>query len=283
MENDMFYVIGAAAAPALLLLFMVCPTLRKHPDRQLLEGRYIAHRGLHGLQPDVPENSLPAFALAAKLGFPVELDIHLSRDGEVIVFHDGNFRRMCGSDKKPENCTLAEIRNLRLAGTRERIPTLAECLAVIDGRVPVLIEFKCSGGSCRPLCRAADQILAAYQGAYQVQSFYPPVLYWYRRHRKEVMRGQLAGGFRQNKHFSLLRTLLSCLVFNFLARPDFISYQYANGNNLFFRLCRQLGASSCSWTFRTPRELKQYKQAYRAWIFEGFVPANTTEKESGNT
>ena len=116
----MFYVIGAAAALALLLLFMVCPALRKHPDRQLLEGNYIAHRGLHDLQPDIPENSLPAFALAAKLGYPVELDIHLSRADAAEDRADATENRADAAENRADAAE-RELRKLREELRRLRI------------------------------------------------------------------------------------------------------------------------------------------------------------------
>lgn len=86
---------------ALLLIFMICPALRKHPDIKLLYKRYIAHRGLHDLEANTPENSLASFRKAAEEGYAIENDIHLTADGEVIVFHDNNLIRMCGIDKAP--------------------------------------------------------------------------------------------------------------------------------------------------------------------------------------
>ena len=147
---------------SLILVLIVSPSDRTHPDVKKLRGTYIAHRGLHDKSKGIPENSLPAFQRAVDMGFPIEIDIHLSRDGEVVVFHDRNTKRVCGVDARIEETNLKELQSLRLEGTRERIPTLKEVLEVVDGKVFLLIEFKMVDHNTKELCEAADRILAEY-------------------------------------------------------------------------------------------------------------------------
>lgn len=253
----------------LLWLFCICPSLRHHPDRDKLSGARIAHRGLH--DNTVPENSLTAFRLAAEAGYAIENDIHVTADGAVVVFHDDTLDRMCGVSGKPEEFTLAQLKELRLAGTEECIPTLAECLAVIDGRVPLLIEFKCrTGDVCERLCPAADAVLTEYKGGvYWIQSFYPFVLSWYRKHRPEVCRGQLATAFVGDK---LHMRMLGMLLFNVFARPDFVSYEWKYRNKWNRRVCTMLGALPVGWTFRSKEELDACRNDFAGFIFEGFRP-----------
>ena len=66
----------------------------------------VAHRGLH--DDELPENSMPAFAAAIEHGFNIEIDVHLSSDGHLVVFHDDNLKRVCGIDKKVKDCTVEE-------------------------------------------------------------------------------------------------------------------------------------------------------------------------------
>lgn len=257
-------------ALGLLGLFLICPGLRRHPAVARMQGRYIAHRGFHDQTPRTPENSLAAFREAIRRGYAIENDIHLTADGQVVVFHDDTLQRMCGVEGRPEDWTLAQLRQLSLAGTAERIPTLQECLALVDGQVPLLIEFKCGTVSdARRLCAAADAILSGYTGEYWVQSFFPFVLQWYKQHRPEVCRGQLSAGFY---HERLSHRLLGCLLFNFLGRPDFISYEHTNARNVFLRLNIRLGAHPVCWTLRTPEELERAKSRFRTYIFELFTP-----------
>ncbi len=250
-----------------LFFFLIFPAIRRHPDRALLKGARIAHRGLHSLTPETPENSLRAFELAAQKGYWIENDIHITKDGHVVVFHDDTLSRMCGVDGRIEDKTLAELKTYRLAGTDQTIPTLAECLALVDGRVPLLIEFKCGKGNTVALCEAANHVLAPYPGKYCIQSFYPPALGWYRRHRKDICRGQLASGY-MGKGF--LRRMGSCLLLNCFSRPDFVSYDQAFYRNPFRRFVSKLGAVSLGWTFRNEKDLEARQADFQGYIFEQF-------------
>ncbi len=252
-----------------LYLFMIFPATRRHSDRKILEGLYIAHRGLHDADSGIPENSLLAFRRAAEAGFAIENDIHLTRDGEVVVFHDDDLMRMCSVHGRPEDMTLAQLKELRLGDTDEKIPTLRECLEVIDGKVPLLIEFKIKSGSAAALCRAADKILCEYKGKYFIQSFYPFVLSWYKKNRKDVLRGQLAAAFRGDK---LHMRLLGMLLFNCFARPDFVSYENETKDAPGRRICTLLGAFPVGWTFKDGAEIDASKKDFKSFIFEGFVP-----------
>ncbi len=243
------------------------PSLRRHPDCKELEGLFIAHRGLHN--DEVPENSIPAFLLAIAKGYAIENDIHITADGEIVVFHDGTVTRMCGVDRKIEEMTLSEIKQLRLKDTEERIPTLRECLDAVEGRVPLLIEFKCDSAKCGRLCEAANKILEGYSGKYFVQSFNPAVPNWYRKHNPKILRGQLAM-LPNDKSF--IKWVASVFLLNFGARPDFVAYDQTNAKGTAFVIQKLLGALPVGWTFRSNKELKEKKHLFKAYIFENFLP-----------
>ncbi len=252
----------------LLAVFLTAPSLRRHSGKDGINGRYIAHRGLHGA--DTPENSLAAFRAAIKRGYMIENDIHITADNNVVVFHDYNLLRMCGVDKRVEECTLDELKKYNLLGTGEKIPTLEECLREVDGRVPLLIEFKTeSFKDCKRLCAAADRLLSNYRGEYYVQSFFPPVLYWYRKNRKSVCRGQLSTPIG-NKPF--YKKLMGWLCYNFISRPDFISYDFRGSKNPMLCLAVFLGAVPVCWTVRSDTELEKSRGSFKAYIFENFIP-----------
>ena len=100
----------------------------------------VAHRGYHG--PGVPENSIAAFHEAILNGFTIELDVHKTNDDVLVVFHDENLVRRTSCNKIIEDCTGAEIRDLVLDSTTERIPAFDEVLEYVNGRVGLLIEIK---------------------------------------------------------------------------------------------------------------------------------------------
>ena len=267
-------IICAFAVLLLLLLFLICPSPRKHSDLDTLCGLYIAHRGLHNKEKGIPENSLAAFEYAVKNGFAIENDIHLTADGEVVVFHDSTTGRMCGVNKKISEMTLSEIKELRLLGTDKTIPTLKECLEVVDGRVPLLIEFK-RDGKVKELCAAADKILKDYKGQYFIQSFYPQVLCWYKKHNKEVCRGQLSSSFKADPFYKRLAGLL---LYNFISRPDFVSYEHTDGAFLPRKLVTKLGAFPVGWTFKSKEEIENGKKYFKTFIFENYIPESKKEE-----
>lgn len=260
---------------AALFLFLIWPATRRHPDRQWLPGRYIAHRGVHSLDDRTPENSLPAFQKAVEHGWIIENDIHITADGEVVVFHDDTTKRMCGVDRRIEDMTLAEIKELRLGQTEETIPTLQECLDLVDGKVPLLIEFKCDFAHYRSLCEAANKILSNYHGKYLMQSFYPYAVQWYKKNRPDICRGQLATAFKGE---GIVRRAAGCLLFNVLSRPDFVSYDHKEANHPCRRLCTKLGAYPIGWTFRSQEELNAGKSIFKTYIFDLFLPKGEEDK-----
>src|SRR5438552_436235 len=98
-----------------------------------------AHRGLHS-GTAFPENSVIAFAAALEAGAGIECDLRLSSDNRIVVFHDADARRMCGSSLQIGTSTMAELGRLRVG--EHPIPTLASLLQTVGGRVPLLLEVK---------------------------------------------------------------------------------------------------------------------------------------------
>ena len=264
---------------SLLLLFLVKPGHRQLPETM---RRDFAHRGLHTCagqkeMPPVdhmdgypPENSLSAFAKAADAGYGIELDVQLSRDGEVYVFHDYSLARMTGRNAKLSDLTSAELETLSLAGTDEKIPKLTEVLETVGGRVPLLVELK-GESTDTSVCPKTDAILSAYHGDYIVESFNPLLLYWYRKNRPEVLRGQLYTNVVKTNGFSPLNLLLTGMLFNFLVKPDFIAYDEKKPGALPVRLaCGLFGCARFTWTVRSPEDWT--KKGGASAIFEGFFP-----------
>ena len=124
-----------------------------------------AHRGLHDKEKGVPENSLLAFDMACRGGFGMELDLQLTQDGRIVIHHDRNIRRTCGVDRNIDEMTYEELSGYRLLGSQERVPLFSDVLKVVDGRTPLIVEFK-SYTRQEELCRKAMALLEGYQGLY---------------------------------------------------------------------------------------------------------------------
>lgn len=224
----------------LYLLVLIRPRRAKGMDRLLVD---YAHRGL--FDGAIPENSLPAFDAAAREGFGIELDVQLSRDGEVMVFHDATLVRMTGDERKLSELTVAELKELRLQGGEERIPTFREVLALVDGRVPLLVELKGENYDTS-LCPKVAALLREYRGPYCVESFNPLLLRGIGRELPEVPRGLLYTNVcRDKKRRSLLNLALTGMLLNVLASPSFIAYNKKDRDSFPVRITTR-------W-FRAPR------------------------------
>ena len=180
-----------AAACAGAFAFLVAPGRATRAQKAPFLCRNYAHRGLHTEDGSVPENSLPAFRAAAEAGYAVEMDVHLTADDQLVVFHDDTLERMCGVQGVIDDFTLAELRALRLGKTDCVIPTFAEALEALGGRVPLLLEVK-RGHDNRRLCALTLEALRTYTGPYCVESFDPTIVAWFRRNAPDILRGQLS-------------------------------------------------------------------------------------------
>ena len=250
---------------------LIMPRAVDGADMDMLSCDF-AHRGLWSA--NVPENSLAAFMLAAKAGYGIELDIQLSKDGRIVVFHDSNLKRMCGVDRKVCDTTLEELKTLRLLGTNQQIPTLVEVLQLIDGRVPLLIELK-GEDIDTTLCSKAAKILDNYRGVFCIESFNPVMLSWFKSYRPRYARGQLVTNFikEKRKGSKLLSFALSHMLLNFLSRPDFIAVDKKYQSGLSFKICTGMfKAKAFVWTVKTPREYTMAHRSGKFTIFEKINP-----------
>ena len=245
---------------------------------ELCRHRY-AHRGLHA--EGIPENSLIAFAKARELGFGVELDVHLTLDGELVVIHDSSLGRVCGRSGVVEQLTLAELGECRLMGTDEGVPTLDEVLRLFDASgdaaspaPPVIVELKTADGNAALLAERTMACIDRYDLSFCVESFDPRALGWLRAHRPDVLRGQLARSFLGDKDLGLARRLgATALLGNVAARPDFIACRFRDRGLPAVRLaCGRLGAHLVTWTIHSEREMLESEAEGAPVIFEGFIP-----------
>lgn len=256
-----------------LYLASIMPRMIKRPDYTPLMGHYYAHRGLHDNNSDAPENSMAAFKKAVDAGYGIELDVQLSKDRIPVVFHDDTLNRVCGVDGYVKDYTYEELQQFHLCQSREKIPKLKDFLEMVNGRVPLIIEFKFPE---RPstICGTADKLIQKYKGVYCIESFHPLAVRWYKDHHPNVIRGQLSSNFRKSGNKgSIAETLVHYLITNFLCRPDFIAYDHRYKNNISRLLCRYLFRGlSISWTIKSPQEFDACKNDFDLCIFEGFEP-----------
>lgn len=267
--NQTQKLITAISAAAAAYTFSIFPRTFHRPNKNFLLGRHYAHRGLFDNATEAPENSLAAFQKAVENGYGIELDVQLSKDQVPVVFHDASLKRMCGVDGNVWEYTLAELKQMRLAGSSAAIPTFEEALAVIDRRVPIIVEYKLDVVQTK-VCELADALLTQYGGPYCIESFHPLALIWYRKNRPDIIRGQLGQSYWKDK--SCRRKprflLMSLLVSNAATRPDFIAFEHQDAANVSRRLCRLFGALSVAWTIKSREEYEKAKDSFDLFIFD---------------
>lgn len=232
--------------------------------------RPIAHRGLHDLAAGAPENSLAAFTRAIEAGYPIELDVRRLADGTLVVFHDDDLARLTGRTGEIDRGSLADLEDLRLLGTGERVPRLDEVLELVAGRTPLLIETKNAHKKDRRLEAAMGPRLDRYAGPFAVQSFNPYSMGWFARNRPDFFRGQLAGDFRDHHLPWYRRWPLGSLMLTRWSRPNFINYDVRCLPHWAVANQRRQGLPVLGWTVRSAEEAQRVRAWCDNFVFEGF-------------
>lgn len=205
-----------------------------------LAARPYAHRGLHG--PGRPENGLSAFRAAAAAGHGIELDVRLSRDGVATVFHDSGLERLTGASGPVAARTAAELARIRLLGSDDTIPALADVVAEFP-EVPLLIEVKTDGRRVAAICAAVREALAGRTRLVAAMSFHPAVPRWFARHAPEIVRGLVVTEEGR-------RNLARYFSFRW-ARAEFLAYDVRDLPSDFAARRRARGLPVLTWTCRS--------------------------------
>lgn len=257
--------------------------------------------------PLAPENSLAAFAAACEAGYGIELDLQLTLDGQVVVVHDADLKRVAGDPRRIEDLTYDELTRIPLfpngrsgdlkakplpgaeqnpplvvtpsrppEGYYQHVPLFSDVLKVVAGRAPLIVEYKFSDNAawterCTELMEKGHALLEEYSGPYVIESFHPGAVNWYKEHHPEVCRGQLSAPATLSGN-GAAEWAAGLLAFDWLSRPDFVAYDWTGGSSPQVRLARSMGATAVSWTVRSSDELAKCDQYFDRHIFEAFVP-----------
>ena len=181
---------------------------------EFLKDNIFAHRGYHLEKYNVPENSLKSFEKAIQKGYGIEIDLHLLKDGNIVVFHDDNTERMTGVNKLLKDCKYEDIKELRLKETNEHIPLFEEVLKLVDGKVPLLIEYKYDS-KLGKLEEKSMELLSKYNGKFAVQSFNPFSVRWFKRNFPEIPRGQLSYDYKNDNICKIKKYILKNVLLKF--------------------------------------------------------------------
>lgn len=207
----------------------------------------IAHRGLWDKA--IPENSIPAFEKCVEKNVPIELDVHLLKDGTLAVFHDDNLERMTGKNVNIRDLNCKDLQSYTLLNTEHKIPLFREVLDVVKGRVLIDIELKCDVKSFK-ICREIVKLLDEYDGSFYVKSFNPLYILWFRLHRPNYERGILVSRLKDTKMPRFIKWAMFKMYFNVLAKPDFIAFNKDDLPNKKIEKLYKKGTTILLWTVR---------------------------------
>jgi glycerophosphoryl diester phosphodiesterase len=238
----------------------------------LLFAPPIAHRGLWS--PDgAPENSLAAFQAACASGYGIELDVQRTADGEAVVFHDATLTRMTGVEGRVADHTASDIARLKLGGSDETIPTLADALTLVGHRAMVHIEIKTPFGEVGPLERRVFEILVDHNGPSCVIGFNPYSHAWFADHHPKVLRGLDSHAYTPSdaRHLSPeIRKKYARLEHVALARPHFLALSLDMLPHPRATALRKEGMPVIAWTVRNEAQREAVRPHCDNLIFEGF-------------
>ncbi|MDO5658233.1 MAG: glycerophosphodiester phosphodiesterase family protein [Paracoccus sp. (in: a-proteobacteria)] len=236
----------------------------------------IAHRGLHGV--GVPENSMAAFRAAIEAGYGIELDVQPAGDGTPMVFHDEDLSRLTGADGLIAATSRDALAALRLFGTGEGVPTLAEVLELVAGRVPLLIEIKDQDGALGPQigALAADvaAMVADYAGPVALMSFNPHMVAACRDAAPDVPRGLTSCHFAAHDWPQIDaqgRAELAALSRFEDTESAFISHFWGDLDNPAVAALKSRGVPVLCWTIRDAAQEKQARAVADGITFEHYA------------
>ncbi len=264
----LFFLLSILLLLFALYLLLISPAPKPYPAGLRKDVLY-AHRGLHDGNQTVIENSMRAFALAVENGYGMEMDLQSTRDGQIVIHHDSNTKRVCGVDAVIEETDYAD---LPLLPDGTPLPLFTDFLNFIGGRAPLIIELK-EQKNYQYTAQTALEQLKGHTGDYCMESFHPGIVRYLRKHAPGILRGQLSSGNLSSEINPPTAFLLKHLLLNVLGRPHFIAYDFYHDDTLSLKLNRLFFKPLLvAWTVKSQEDLEAALQTYDAVIFEGFTP-----------
>lgn len=240
--------------------------------------RPITHRGLPDLSKGVPENSPAAFLAAIEHGYGIELDLQLSADGQAMVFHDETLDRLTDETGLVQQRSAEELQRIGLMGGTDTIPTLAQVLDLVNGRVPLLVEIKDQDGALGPNTGALEQDAArqlkTYKGPVGVMSFNPHAVAAFSAHAPDIPIGLVTCDFPECDWAVVppeIRSELSRIESFEKLGACFISHDRTDLNNASVARIKHAGHPVLCWTVRSLAEEREARKVADNITFEGYL------------
>lgn len=243
----------------------------------------LAHRGLHDMSANRPENTLAAIRAAADVGYGIEIDVQLSLDGRAMVFHDYRLDRLTSATGPTCAQTSQALQKLNVLGTGERVPTLLDALAAVAGRAALLIEIKDQDEAMGPNVGALEAAVArdlhGYDGPVAVMSFNPYSVAAIAELSRDTPRGIVTA--HDETSWAPLsearRTELREIRDLEKVEAAFISHDAEDLHSSRVAELRASGTKVLCWTIRNPEQERRARKYADNITFEGYpaplVPA----------
>ncbi|MBQ3235730.1 MAG: hypothetical protein IJA97_06195 [Clostridia bacterium] len=238
----------------------------KNFDDAWLYSTPITHRGLY--DENYPENTKPAFEQAISLGYGIEMDVQMTLDNVLVVYHDNNLKRVCGVDKDIRDITYEEVKTLRPGGKDYPIMTFREFLDFVDGRVPVLVEVKHQ--KRKGIEKLVVDELKNYNGKFAVQSFNPQIVYRMTKLAPKFIAGVLVTREKSSLAPWIINKLIHAFAFKLYIKFNFLSLR---AQDLPVSYKRTGKYKVIAWTVKTEEDLKNAEKYADNIIFEKDVPS----------
>ena len=242
-------------------------------------GAPIAHRGLHDRAAGVVENSRAAAEAAIAAGYGIELDVQMTADGEAVVFHDDAMPRLTGEPGLVRDYSVAALGRIGLKDGAETVPTFAEFLALVAGRVPLLVEVKDQDGALGPDVGALEArvaaLLAGYPGEAALMSFNPHSVAAFASLAPDRPRGLTTCAF-DTADWSLpdyRRAELAALTNAERTGAAFVSHDRRDLDNPAVARLKAEGLPILTWTVRSAGQEAEARRVADNVTFEGYRAA----------
>lgn len=243
---------------------------------QLDKYKCIAHRGLHGEKLDILENTLQAFEKAVNHGYAIELDVQLTKDGKIVVFHDYSLNRMTGKNILLKDVTVDDLQKITLRESNETIPTLEDVLKLVDGKVSLLIEVK-NEGRVGKLEHTLKDTLSKYNGEFMLESFNPFVVNYFKNNTDYIC-GILTCKSYNSLKMKLLGAIINLYIKLNIKKFDFIAYKLEDITKKFVLKAKKYNVPLMLWTISNTESYNKALEYSENIIFENILPKNCNNK-----
>lgn len=233
---------------------------------KLFKNRFIAHRGLHKNK-IIPENSMLAFKAAIEKNYAIEFDINITKDNQIVVFHDDDLNRLCNKKENIEDVSYDFLKDLNLYESNEKIPLLKELLDEVAGKIPLIIEIK-KHKNIGLLENILLEMLKEYKGEYFICSFEKDILLWLEKNKPKEIRGLIFGSlpikFKKYEKIAFLYKY-------FKSKADFISLEDKLIDSSIYDFCKKKKLDILVWTIKDKKSFQNIDKKVSAVIFENFI------------